>query len=106
MDSCKAYIQENVAYVRDFLARRLPEIKLIAAEGTYFAWIDCTGLGLSEEELNHMIVHKAKLWLDEGSIFGQCAAQFQRIVLACPRATLAKAMEQLADAVKETKAHK
>lgn len=103
MDSCKAYIQENAAYVREFLARHLPEIKLIDAEGTYFAWIDCTGLGLSEEELNHMIVHKAKLWLDEGSIFGQCAAQFQRIVLACPRSTLVKAMEQLAQAVQETK---
>lgn len=99
LDECKAYMRENLAYVRSFLAENLPQIKLVEPEGTYFAWLDCSGLGLSKEELDDLIVNKANLWLDTGSIFGESAAQFQRVVLACPRATVKKAMEQLASAV-------
>lgn len=99
LTACKAYMRENLSYVRSFLAEHLPRIKLVEPEGTYFAWLDCSGLGLSEEELDDMIIHKAKLWLDSGAIFGDCAAQFQRVVLACPRETLRQAMERLEKAV-------
>ncbi len=100
LDECKAYLQENLNYVRSFLASRIPAIKLVEPEGTYLAWLDCSGLGLTKEELDQMIIQKANLWLDTGSIFDQSAEQFQRIVLACPKSTLEKAMEQLEKAVK------
>lgn len=97
--SCKDYMRQNLNYVRNFLAARLPKIKLVEPEGTYLAWLDCSGLGLSKEALDDLIINKANLWLDTGSIFGECAEQFQRIVLACPRSIVEKAMEQLANAV-------
>ncbi len=100
LDECKAYMRENLNYVRTFLAERIPQIKLVEPEGTYLAWLDCSGLGLTKQALDALIVEKANLWLDTGSIFGQCAAQFQRIVLACPKSTVEKAMEQLEKAVK------
>lgn len=99
LDECKAYMRGNLDYVRSFLAEHIPQIKLVEPEGTYFAWLDCSGLGLSKEALDELIVKKANLWLDTGAIFGECAAQFQRVVLACPRATVEKAMQQLKDAV-------
>lgn len=74
LEACKAYMLENLNYVRSFLAEQLPGIRLVEPEGTYFAWLDCTGLGLSKEELEELIVHKAGLWLDSGAIFGECAA--------------------------------
>ena len=40
-----------------------------------------------------------KLWLDAGAIFGGGAEQYERVVLACPRKTLERALTQLADAV-------
>ena len=95
LSDCKAYIRENLNYVRAFLKEKLPAIKLVEPEGTYFAWLDCSGLGMTKEELDDFMIHKAKLWLDTGSIFGNCAAQFQRVVLACPRATLEEAMHRL-----------
>lgn len=100
-EACKAYMRDNLAYVRSFLAEHLPQIRLVEPEGTYFAWLDCTGLGLSKEQLDELIIHKAGLWLDTGSIFGQCAQLFQRVVLASPRAILEKAMKQLEAAVKD-----
>ena len=99
LTECKAYMRGNLDYVRDFLAEHLLQIKLVEPEGTYFAWLDCTGLGLTKEELDDLIIHKANLWLDSGAIFGECAAQFQRVVLACPRATVVQAMENLKKAI-------
>lgn len=101
LDECKAYMRGNLDYVRDFLAEHLPRIKLVEPEGTYFAWLDCTGLGLTKEALDNLVIHKANLWLDSGAIFGECAAQFQRVVLACPRATVEQAMENLKKAICE-----
>ena len=99
LDACKAYMRENLEFVRSFLAEKLPKIKLVEPEGTYFAWLDCTELGLSKEALDDVIINKAKLWLDSGAIFGECAALFQRVVLACPRATLEEAMLRLEKAL-------
>lgn len=99
LDACKAYMRENLEFVRTFLAEHLPAIKLVEPEGTYFAWLDCTGLGMTKEELDDVIIHKAKLWLDSGAIFGEVAALFQRVVLACPRATLEEAMRRLEKAI-------
>ena len=99
LTECKAYMRRNLDYVRTFLAEHLPQIKLVEPEGTYFAWLDCSGLGLTKEELDDLVVHKANLWLDSGAIFGECAAQFQRVVLACPRATVIQAMENLKKAI-------
>ena len=100
LDACKAYMLENLNYVRSFLAENIPAIRLVEPEGTYFAWLDCSGLGLTAQQLDDLIVNKAGLWLDTGAIFGACAAQFQRVVLACPRSTVVKAMEQLHAAVR------
>lgn len=99
LDECKSYIHENLNFVRDYLQRNIPQIKLVEPEGTYFAWLDCSELGLSVDQLEHLILHNAKLWLDGGSMFGEAAAQFQRVVLACPRATIQRAMERLNAAV-------
>ena len=95
----KEYIKGNLDYIRDFLSENIPEIKLVEPEGTYFAWLDCSGLGLTSEELDDLIINKAKLWLDAGKIFGEIADQFQRVVLACPRDVIVKAMDQLKAAV-------
>ena len=101
LQECKEYMKGNLEYVRSFLEENLPQIRLVQPEGTYFAWLDCSGLGLTKEALDQLIIHKAKLWLDTGSLFGQCAGQFQRVVLACPRQLVEKAMRQIKMALEE-----
>jgi cystathionine beta-lyase len=104
LEQCRSYLRGNLDFLRQFLQEKLPEIKLVEPEGTYFAWLDCSGLGLSRSELNHLVVEEAKLWLDAGHIFGRQGEQFQRVVLACPRATLTQALQQLEQAVRTHKA--
>lgn len=93
------YIRENIAYTRDFLSEKLPEIKLIEPEGTYLVWLDFRELALPAEELEDLILKKAGLWLDSGDVFGDAGRGFERINVACPRATLREALERLEKAV-------
>lgn len=101
LDQCRTYLQGNLDFLRAFLQARIPQIRLVEPEGTYFAWLDCSALNLCRRDLNDLIVRRAKLWLDAGHIFGQNSGQFQRIVLACPRTVLRQALEQLERAVTE-----
>lgn len=101
LEELKVYLRDNLDFARDFLEKNLPQIKLIEPEGTYLIWLDCRELGLTEEKLEHLIVHEAKLWLDAGAIFGKAGEGFERINIACPRAVLNEALERLRGAVEK-----
>ena len=102
-EAVKVYLQANIVYTGEFLRTRLPQLRMIEPEGTYLIWIDFRRLDLTTDELEDLILHKANLWLDSGAIFGTVGQGFQRINIACPRATLTKALEQLEAAVKSIK---
>lgn len=95
LDELKKYLQKNLNFVRDFISEHLPQIKLVEPEGTYLVWLDFKSLNLNSKELDDLIENKAKLWLDNGVIFGPEGEGFMRINIACPRATLEKAFLQL-----------
>lgn len=95
----KAYIQDNITFIRRFVEEKLPGVRMTPHEATYLVWLDFRRCGLSPEELEKIIVGKAKLWLDSGSIFGKTGRGFQRINAACPRATLSEALQRLAAAL-------
>lgn len=95
----KAYLYENLNFVREYLKENLPQIRLIEPEGTYLLWLDFGGLGLTEKELEELVVKKAKLWLDRGAVFGAEGRGFERINIACPRSTLKQALDQLKNAI-------
>ena len=95
----KAYIRENISFTKKFLEERISKVKMLEPEGTYLVWVDVRALGLSNRELEDLIIHKAGLWLDSGAIFGAAGEGFQRINVACPRVTLQTALEKIETAV-------
>lgn len=97
----KKYIADNLSFARTFFEENMPKIKLVEPEGTYLIWLDCSKLGLSVEELESFVEDKAKLWVDFGKIFGRESGQFIRINIACPRAVLKQALEQLGQAYRD-----
>lgn len=99
LEEVKAYLANNLAFVREYLKEQLPQIRLVEPEGTYLLWLDFRALGLTESQREDLIVRKARLWLDSGAMFGQDGEGFERINIACPRATLRQALEQLKEAV-------
>ena len=95
------YIKGNIAYAKAYIKENLPKIKMIIPEGTYLVWLDFRELHLTDTELENLIVKKAGLWLDAGLMFGDSGKGFQRVNVACPRATLTEALERLELAVIE-----
>ena len=93
------YLKDNLDLLRTFLEKRLPQVKLIEPEGTYLPWLDFSATGMKGKKLDNFIIKKAGLWLDDGEIFGPGGEGFQRINIACPKATLKQALEQLAEAM-------
>ena len=91
----RAYLLENLNFLRAYLQEKIPQIHLVEPEGTYLVWLDCSELGISGKELDQFIVEKAGLWLDGGAMFGPSGADFQRVNIACPRATLELALDKL-----------
>lgn len=94
-----AYIYENLKTAKQFIETELPALKVVDTEGTYLLWVDFQALGLEPEELENFITEKAGLWLDGGTMFGPEGKGFERFNVACPRATLLKALNQLKEAI-------
>ncbi|MCL2226762.1 MAG: pyridoxal phosphate-dependent aminotransferase [Oscillospiraceae bacterium] len=95
LEELLVYLKGNMARIDEFLRGCLPKVKLVQPEGTYLAWLDCKELGLGAHELDEMVVHEAKLWLDKGTKFGASGAGFQRMNAACPRSTVSDALSRL-----------
>ena len=95
----KAYVKENIEFVKQYVEEQLSGVNMVEHEGTYLVWLDFRGTGLSVEELDDKIINQAKLWLDSGKIFGSCGEGFQRINVACPRKVLEEALDRIKNAV-------
>lgn len=90
----KAYLEDNIKAVREFLSTRLPKIKLVEPQAMYLLWLDFSQYELTQAELDYRI-EKAKLWLNSGTMFGAEGKGFQRINIACPKSVLMDALERL-----------
>jgi cysteine-S-conjugate beta-lyase len=90
----KVYLEDNIKTVREFLAIRLPKIKLVEPQAMYLLWLDFSQYELPQAELDRR-VENAKLWLNSGTMFGAEGKGFQRINIACPKSVLIDALEKL-----------
>lgn len=90
-----ALVQRNHAAVRQFMARRLPQVQVFELQGTYLQWMDFRALGKSPEELRRINEQQALVFFDEGGMFGPEGAGFERMNLATPAAAVDAALERL-----------
>ncbi len=95
------YIDANMDYMKDFIDRRLPVLKMKKSQATYMVFVDFRGTGMSTEEIEAFIVKKAHIGVDMGSWFGIGGAGYIRFNLACPRCTLEKALLRLEAALND-----
>ena len=94
------YIDNNLIYLKEFLDKKLPNVKYLIPEGTYLAWLDFNNYDLTDEELTNIFLNEAKVAFDEGKLFGKTGEKFQRINVACPRVILEEALEKVYEALK------
>ena len=95
LDALNGYLHENYLFLRDFLARELPQYPVLPLEGTYLAWIDCRATGMTSEALADRLLTEGRLFINPGSIYGPAGEGFIRLNIACPRTLLTDGLERL-----------
>jgi cystathionine beta-lyase len=98
LEELLGYLAGNMSFIKTYLSRHVPKIKLVEPEGTYLAWLDCSELGISAQKLDEAITQNGKLWLNAGYSFGKGGEGFERMNAACPRSVLQNALERLKNA--------
>ncbi len=96
------YIKANITFAKQYIDDNLPGVTMVENEGLYLIWLDFRNTGLGPEQIEELIIHKARLWLDSGKLFGDCGMGFQRINVACPRSVLKEALSRIGNALNET----
>jgi cysteine-S-conjugate beta-lyase len=99
LEALLTYLTATRDFVSDYKATKLPQIKLIAPEGTYLLWLDCRALNLSDQALKQFFIEKAGLGLSHGSLFGEAGNGFMRMNIGAPKQVIATALDQLVKAL-------
>lgn len=99
LDSMLEYVAGNIDFVEDYCARYIPELKVVRPEASFLIWLDFRSLHLCQREIMDLLLDKAHLALNDGSMFGSQGIGFARLNVGTPRSILAGALEGLRAAV-------
>lgn len=97
VDALNQYLDGNIAFMADYIEKHLPKATYWPAEGTYLAWVDFNGYGLSKTGLRDAFIREANVLVDMGYHYGDEGMGFVRINLGCPRSVIQQAMDRIRD---------
>lgn len=96
LEQLNKYLDGTIDYVRNFLSEKMPTVKVAIPEGTYVMWLDFSGYGLTSKEVHDRIYNQANVLLEDGEMFGEEGAGYQRICISSPRPLIKEALERIA----------
>ncbi len=89
------YVEGNIAFVEEYIKNNLPRFGMMRPQASYMVFLDARALGLTQKELVDFFLKEAKVAMNDGSTFGAEGTGFMRMNIACPRATLQKALDRI-----------
>ena len=95
------HLSANVKALKSVCDMHRDKITLTIPEGTYLAWLDCSGMGLSDKALRQFFVEKVKLGLSPGTAFGKEGTQFMRLNFAVPTSVMNQVLLRLDQALSD-----
>lgn len=95
LEELKYYLLGNYNYLRAYFNEYLPQFPVATLQGTYLVWVDCRILKKSSKEIATTLMEKDKVWVNEGSLYGEAGEGFIRINMACPRQVLMDGLSRL-----------
>ncbi len=95
------YLQQNIAFTKDFINSDIPSLELIEPEATFLLWMDFRKTGLDDKTVRTILVEDAQVGLSNGILFGKDGEGFQRINIGCPRLILENGLQQIARSLKK-----
>jgi cystathionine beta-lyase len=101
LDALLPYLAEN----RDLFDRRIeaaaPGARSMRLSGTYLAWVDFSGTGLTPEDVDARVKKSARIYASPGSQFGPGGETWLRFNVATPRPILEEALGRLEEAFQD-----
>ncbi len=98
LEDLLAYLQTNRDLVAQAVRGQMSGMIYREPEATYFAWLDCRGLGLNEEPFEFFL-REARVALEPGLNFGPQGAGFARLNFATSRAILSEILNRMSQAL-------
>lgn len=99
-EALKAYLDENFAFVKDFITRELPDAVCYIPEATYLAWVDLGKCLPDVEDLPDFFANRAGVLLEGGNgLFVDNAEGYIRLNLAMPRSIIKTGLERMRDCI-------
>lgn len=95
LTNLKAYLYENYTVLTAFFKEYLPHLPVIKLEATYLVWVDCSALQQTSKEIAETLLAKEKLWVNEGTMYGEAGKGFIRINIATQRENLIRGLEKI-----------
>ena len=99
LDALLPYLQANRDFLSAFAAERLPGVRVVPAEGTYLAWLDCREAGLEDDDAQAFFLERSRVAVSAGLDFGPLGRGFTRLCFATPRPLLREGLERMAQAL-------
>jgi cysteine-S-conjugate beta-lyase len=95
LDALMRYLEETRDFAADFIAREIPQIKLIKPEATYLLWLDCRGLGMGDAQLRDFFVRTCKVGMNPGTVFGEGGSGFMRMNIGARKVVIIQALNSI-----------
>ncbi len=96
-----SYVEKNICLVEDYCRKNIPGINVLRPDASFLVWLDCRGLGLDHDALVSLFVDKARVALNDGSMFGKEGDGFMRLNVAAPRSVIEQILSRIENAVKQ-----
>ena len=100
VDALVAYLDGN-RQIFDAAVNAIPGLRSMPLQSTYLAWVDFSGTGMDQAEIERRIAQGAGIAANHGPTFGEGGQQFMRFNLATPRARVEEAGRRLAAAFRD-----
>ena len=100
LDELNEYVYGNFCYLRDFIRKELPQLRIHETEGTYLAWVNIAALGMPAEQFCSRLAKEAHVLFNPSEMYG--AEHYVRINLATSREVLVEALNRLKKFITES----
>lgn len=99
LDEMLNYVEGNLEFACDYVEKNIPGVKIIRPEASFLVWVDFRSLKLNQKELMNLLLDKAHIAMNDGTMFGRQGEGFARLNIGCPQSVLADALQHIKTAV-------
>ena len=106
VDELIKYTENNIKFVKEYLEKNIPELFCEIPDGSYFAWIDFSKLGISSEEFQKYLIDIGEVAVMPGLTYGEEGRYFLRLNVACSIKKVEDGLKRIKKTVDYIKAEK